>query len=141
MKKYNNNEVLNIDIKNEPLEGWLVNNKHVIIPELIAGAEKILYDSLDEPLPLVKITGNSVTEMLGQLANSKFTKKVKPPINKKENTKGESEETNPYFLIALHKDEIKQMLETSMEWCLKTEEYELCHRIKLLQNKINDTEK
>ncbi len=127
--------VLNIDIKNEPLSGWLVSNKHIIIPELIAGAEKILYDDLDDYLPLVKITGKSVTSMIDEIAKSPLTKKIKS------NDESENKDNIPHFLIALHKDEIKQMLDTSMEWCIETEEYELCHRIKLLQNKISDTEK
>lgn len=107
--------ILKIDIGDDNVPNWLNNNKQILVPEMITTAEKIIYDDIKETVPVIKLVGNKITKFI---KTSKDTKNVDPSI-----------------IIGLDMDDIDDMLGKSLKWAIDEEEYELCHRIKLLQER------
>lgn len=118
-EKFDEYNILKIDIKEEAVTEWLVNNKHILIPEMVTTAEKILYDDINETVPVVRLVGSKITQF------------VKEEVNKRPK-KGN---IDPSIIIGLTKDDIDDMLSVSLEWAISEEEYEIAHRIKLLQDR------
>lgn len=113
--------VIDIDIKNESPLDWLDNNRSIIINESLTAVEKILYEDINEFVPVLKLTGTKI---------SKFITDIE--INNLKNTK-----QKPFILLGIDKSDINSVLEKSMNWCIDNEEYEICHRVKLLQEWIS----
>jgi hypothetical protein len=109
--------ILKVDIENDSVTDWLSSNRHILIPEMVTTAEKILYDDIDDTVPVIRLVGTKITEFVKEESNKR---------PKKGNI-------DPSIIIGLTKTDIKDMLETALEWAIDTEEYEIAHRIKLLQ--------
>jgi hypothetical protein len=114
-EQIDNYTVLKINIGNENLPDWLTNNKQIIVPEMVTTAEKIIYDDIKETIPVLILVGEKITQFI------KSDKKNK--------------NVNPSIIVGLELNDIDDMLEKSLDWAIKEEEYELCHRIKLLQER------
>lgn len=107
--------ILKIDIGDDNVPNWLNNNKQILIPELLSTAEKIIYDDIKETVPVLKLIGDKISNFI---KTGKDTKNIDPSI-----------------IIGLDFDDIDPMLGKSLIWAIEEEEYELCHRIKLLQER------
>jgi hypothetical protein len=112
---YTDYPIVEIDIQDKSPLDWLDENRAIIINESVTAAEKILYDNIDQFVPIIKLTGNKLHNFV----------ETKP--NK-----------SSFILLGLDKNDITNVIEKSMQWCIDTEEYELCHRIKLLQELIDN---
>jgi len=113
--------VIVVDIKNQSPVEWLEENRSVVINESITAAEKILYEDINEFVPILKLNGTKI---------SKFITDIE--IDKLKNTK-----QKPFILLGIDQSDINSVLEKSMNWCLENEEYEICQRVKLLQEWIS----
>jgi hypothetical protein len=114
-EQIDNYTVLKINIGNENLPDWLTNNKQIIVPEMVTTAEKIIYDNIKETVPVLMLVGERITQ---------FVKSD----NKNKNV-------NPSIIVGLELSDIEDMLDKALSWAIEFEEYELCHRIKLLQER------
>jgi hypothetical protein len=114
-EQIDNYTVLKINIGNQNLPDWLNENKEIIVPEMVTTAEKIVYDNIKETVPVLMLVGEKIT---------KFVKSDQ-----------KSKNLNPSIIIGLDMSDIDDMLEKAFNWAIEKEEYELCHRIKLLQER------
>jgi hypothetical protein len=114
-EQIDNYTVLKINIGNQNLPDWLNENKEIIVPEMVTTAEKIVYDNIKETVPVLMLVGEKIT---------KFVKSDQ-----------KSKNLNPSIIIGLDMSDIDDMLEKAFNWAIEKEEYELCHRIKLLQGR------
>jgi hypothetical protein len=56
--------ILKVDIENDSVTDWLSSNRHILIPEMVTTAEKILYDDIDDTVPVIRLVGTKITEFV-----------------------------------------------------------------------------
>lgn len=121
--------VIDVDIKNDSPIEWLEKNRSLVINESVTAAEKILYENINEFVPVLKLNGTKIFDFMTHITDTnKNESKSNKPIQ-------------PYILIGLDRSDIDTMLKKSMDWCVDAEEYEICHRVKLLQEWISSNSK
>lgn len=117
MGDFGKHEPYEVQIDDEDVQLWLTENKGTVNHEVLTAAEKFVYDEMDEPVCAVVLN----------VGGSKYE------------VKGEAIDVLT-ITIVVGKTEIDEVLSSINTWAIENEEYEMCQRIKNLNEYIEENE-
>lgn len=110
MGQYEEHQPREIELDNEDIQHWLSQNKPIVNHEVISAIEKYIYDNSDRPICALIL-------------------KVSDPMY-----------GDVMLQISIDGTDIPDAIKVINKWAIDTEEYELCQRIKNLNEYIEKNE-